>query len=94
MIGDIIGNIITGKIKDGISSIFAPGGSGDGKRKKDYEDYAPSFSNLEVGIETSTPAGQAESVDTSDPEVNLMSWQRRLFQNENAYAIKIGGRAE
>ena len=94
MIGDIIGNIITGKIKDGISNIFAPGGSGDGKRKKDYEDYAPSFSNLEVRIDTSTPPGEAESVNVSDPETNLALWQRRLFQSENAYAIKIGGRAE
>ena len=94
MIGDIIGNIITGKIKDGISNIFAPGGSGGGKRKKDYEDYAPSFSNLKVGIETSTPPGEIESIDASDPETNLALWQRRLFQGENAYAIKVAGRVE
>ena len=92
MIGDIIGNIITGKIKNGISNMF--GGSSGGGSKKDYEDYAPTFSNLEVGIETSTPPGEAESVNASDPETNLALWQRRLFQGENAYAIKVAGRIE
>ena len=30
MIGDIIGNMLTDKIKDGIGNMFAPGGSGSG----------------------------------------------------------------
>ena len=91
MIGDIIGDMLTGKIKDGLSNMFAPGGSGSGGG---VQINLPSTSATDMALLTSTPPGQAESVDTSDPEVNLMSWQRRLFQSENAYAIKIGGRAE
>ena len=91
MIGDIIGNMLTGKIKDGLSNMFAPGGSGG---SGGVQINLPSTSSADMSLSASTPPGEAESVDTSDPEVNLMSWQRRLFQSENAYAIKIGGRAE
>ena len=30
-------------------------------------------------------AGKAENIDTSDPNVMLQLWQRRLFSGDNSY---------
>tara|TARA_X000001382_G_scaffold92656_1_gene67239 strand:+ start:948 stop:1229 length:282 start_codon:yes stop_codon:yes gene_type:complete len=91
MIGDIFGNIFSKEniISKGLSMAF--GGTDSGKSGS-VNITAPSTRSSEVTIETSTPPGEAQDVDTSDPETNLAMWQRRLFTNSDAYAIKVSGK--
>ena len=91
MIGDIFGNIFSKEniISKGLSMAF--GNTGGGK-SGGITISAPSLSESKVSIETSTPPGEAQDVDTSDPETNLAMWQRRLFTNSDAYAIKVSGK--
>ena len=91
MIGNIFGSIFSKEniISKGLSMAFGNVGN---DKSGGVNITAPSFANAEVSIETSTPPGQAQDVDTSDPETNLAMWQRRLFTNSDAYAIKVSGK--
>jgi|21_taG_2_1085346.scaffolds.fasta_scaffold01239_2 hypothetical protein len=91
MIGDIFRNIFSKEniISKGLGMAFGDTGIGGSARSSIT---APSTKTLEVGIETSTPPGEAESIDASDPQTNLALWQRRLFTDSDAYAIKIAGK--
>jgi len=91
MIGNIFGSIFSKEniIAKGIGMAFGNVGN---DKSGGVNITAPSFANAEVSIETSTPPGQAQDVDTSDPETNLAMWQRRLFTNSDAYAIKVSGK--
>ena len=87
MIGDIFGSIfgkdiITSSIGKAIGTAFS-GDSGSSKKSVPI----PSFNRAYMTDSSyeSSP-GQAEDIDSTDPNVVLLSWQRRLFSGPNSYS--------
>jgi len=87
MIGDIFGSIfgkdiITSTIGQAIGKAF----SGDSQPPRQSVS-APSFSGAYMTDSSyeSSP-GQAENIDSTDPNMVLLAWQRRLFSGPDSYS--------
>lgn len=78
LIGNIIGKKILGKA---LGSVF-----GESSQQPRSSVTPPSFSSAYVTTsDYESEAGTAESIDTSDPNVLLQIWQKRLFSGDNSY---------
>ena len=67
--GKAITNVFSGKDSQTTSSVSPPSFSGAYMTDSNYE----------------SQAGQAETIDTTDPNMVLLSWQRRLFDSKDSY---------
>tara|TARA_E500000318_G_scaffold97375_2_gene98153 strand:+ start:184 stop:459 length:276 start_codon:yes stop_codon:yes gene_type:complete len=79
---DLIGNIFGKKILGNVlGSVF-----GESSQQPRSSVTPPSFSSAYMTDSTyKSQAGKAEDIDTSDPNVMLQLWQRRLFGGDNSY---------
>jgi|TARA_B100001093_G_C26591300_1_gene911627 hypothetical protein len=79
---DLIGNIFGKKILGNVfGSVF-----GQSSQQPRSSVTPPSFSSAYMTDSTyESEAGKAEDIDTSDPNVMLQLWQRRLFSGDNSY---------
>lgn len=78
LIGNIFGKKILGKA---LGSVF-----GESSQQPRSSVTPPSFSSAYMTDSTyESEAGKAENIDTSDPNVMLQLWQRRLFSGDNSY---------
>jgi len=79
---DLIGNIFGKKILGNVfRSVF-----GQSSQQPRSSVTPPSFSSAYMTDSTyESEAGKAEDIDTSDPNVMLQLWQRRLFSGDNSY---------
>ena len=83
---DLIGSIFTKKmfsdtIGSAIGAAFTGGGDSGGSRTPppNFSSEAYTTSNYQ------SEPGKAETIDTSDPNVLLQIWQKRLFSGDNSY---------
>jgi hypothetical protein len=79
---DLIGNIIGKKILGNVlGDAF-----GESSQQPRSSVTPPSFSSAYVTTsDYESEAGTAENIDTSDPNVLLQIWQKRLFSGDNSY---------
>tara|TARA_X000001382_G_scaffold119898_1_gene101048 strand:+ start:208 stop:480 length:273 start_codon:yes stop_codon:yes gene_type:complete len=78
---DLIGNIFGKKILGNIfGTVF-----GQGSPQQTKSTSAPSFGNYSVDATYKSDAGEAEDIDSSDPNVMLQIWQKRLFSGQDSY---------
>ena len=83
---DLIGNIfgkamISEGVRRGISTAF-----GETSQQPKSSVTPPSFSAAYVTDSNyESEAGQAEDIDETDPNLVLLSWQKRLFSGEGSY---------
>ena len=84
---DLIGSIFTKKmfsdtVSQAIGAAFMGGGDSGGSRTP-----PPSFSSEAYTTSNyQSDPGKAETIDTTDPNVLLQLWQRRLFSGEDSYS--------
>ena len=84
---DLIGNIFTKKMfSDTIGSAIGKAFMG-GNDSGDSRTTPPNFSSEAYTTSNyQSEPGKAETIDTSDPNVLLQVWQRRLFGGEESYS--------
>jgi len=81
---DLIGNIFGKKI---LGNVFGSVFGGNSTQQSRGSVTPPSFSSAYMTDSTyESEAGKAETIDTSDPNVLLQLWQRRLFSGEDSYS--------
>ena len=84
---DLIGSIFTKKMfSDTIGSALGAAFGRDGGSTPSRTS-PPSFSNAYVTTsDYESNPGTAETIDTSDPNVLLQLWQRRLFSGNDSFS--------
>tara|TARA_R110001592_G_scaffold214853_1_gene467866 strand:+ start:496 stop:777 length:282 start_codon:yes stop_codon:yes gene_type:complete len=80
-----VGMKLIGKgLKDGITSAF--GGEDKGQRQ---QPVMPNFSNTNMGLYSPSPTGQAKQIETSNYDMTLAMWEKRLFGKDSYTNITI-----